>query len=121
MINKLNQYHPVTNDIEVLKKQREELNVCKSFLGFSSQLKPLREQLLAGVGVFLMQNIFSRLSYASESSTTTFDPALIERFVLVFSTCRGNTSRGCDDISFCGHDLSTRGRVFDRGQDNFRK
>jgi len=25
MIDELNQYHPITNDIEVLKKQNEEL------------------------------------------------------------------------------------------------
>jgi len=43
MIDKLNQYHPVTNDIEVLKKQRGELYVCKFLSGLSSQLKPLGE------------------------------------------------------------------------------
>ena len=46
MINKLNQYHPVTNDIEVLKKQHEK-HVYKFLSGLNSRLKPLREQLLA--------------------------------------------------------------------------
>jgi len=32
MINVINQYHPVTNDIEVLKKQRED--VWKFSLGW---------------------------------------------------------------------------------------
>ena len=31
--NELNQYHPVTNDIEVLKKQREKLYICKFLSG----------------------------------------------------------------------------------------
>ena len=33
IIDELNQYHPVTNDIEVLKKQREKLYICKFLSG----------------------------------------------------------------------------------------
>jgi len=48
IIDELNQYHPVTNDNEVLRKQGEELYVHKFLSGLSFQLKPLRRQLLVG-------------------------------------------------------------------------
>ena len=34
---------------------------------------------------------------------------------------RANTFRGCGGMFFYGHDLFTRGRVFDHGQDNSQK
>jgi len=33
MIDELNQYHPIANDIKILKKQQEELYVCKFHSG----------------------------------------------------------------------------------------
>ena len=87
MIDELNQYHPVINDIKVLKKQREELYVCKFLPGLSSQLKPLQGQLLAGEEDSLslsLQNTFSWLSQPSESFTVTSNPSPVEGSVLFF-------------------------------------
>ena len=76
MIDELNQYHLVTNNIKVLKKQREEF-ICLSF-GAQFSTQALRGRLLAGeVGISSLQNTFTQLSQASESSTT-FDPYLVE-------------------------------------------
>ena len=53
MIDELNQYRPITNDIEILKKQCEIIYACKFLSGLNSQLKPLSWQLLAGEGRIL--------------------------------------------------------------------
>jgi len=120
MIDELNQYRPITNDIEILKKQCEIIYACKFLSGLNSQLKPLSWQLLAGEGRFSLCRILSQLSQASESSTTTFDASSVEGFTLVFSTGRGNTSRGHGGMSFRGG-LFIKGRVFCRDQYNSRK
>jgi len=69
MIDELNQYQSVTNDIEVLKMQHEELYLCKFILRLNSQLKPLLGHLLAGEGgslfieYFLMTVLGFRIFY----------------------------------------------------------
>ena len=47
MIDEFNQYLSVTNDIEIFKKQREELYIC-FFRGSVLNLKTFWGQLLAG-------------------------------------------------------------------------
>ena len=47
-----------------------------------------------------MQNAFSRLSQALESSISTSDPSPVEGSTLIFSTSRGNTFRGHSCMSF---------------------
>jgi len=59
MIDKLNRYHPVTNDIEVIKKQLDELYIFKFLSELSSQLKSLRGHLLAGEEGFSLCRILS--------------------------------------------------------------
>ena len=92
MIDELNQYDPVTNDIKVLKKQHEELYVCKFLSELSSQLKPLRGQLLADEGDSLckiLSHDYLRLQNLLQQDLIP----LQLRALPWFSTNQGNTSR----------------------------
>ena len=41
MIDALNQYHPLTTDLETVRRQCEELYVCKFLSELSTTLQPL--------------------------------------------------------------------------------
>lgn len=65
MINELVQYHPLIADIDIARRQREELYVCKFLFGLSIPLQPLRGQFLTGEnGIPTLQKVFSRISQA---------------------------------------------------------
>ena len=42
MINELNQYHPLPTDLEIARRQHQELYVCKFLSGLSTTLQPHR-------------------------------------------------------------------------------
>ena len=46
-MDEINQYHPVTSDIEVLKKQREEFYVSKFLSRLHSNLQAIKSNILA--------------------------------------------------------------------------
>ena len=97
MIDKLNQYHPSTDNLDVAQKQREELYVCKSLSRLRTTLQPLHGQILIREGgIPTLQSIFSRFSQSKESSTTpraTTDTSYVEASAL-YSSFGYNSIRG---------------------------
>jgi len=105
MINELIQYHPLIADIDISRRQREELCVYKFLFGLSIPLQPLRGQFLTGEnGIPTLQKVFSRISQAEANaiiSTSSTKTLFSETSALYSFVDRGSTK---------GHGLPPRGR-----------
>ncbi|XP_059653399.1 uncharacterized protein LOC132300375 isoform X2 [Cornus florida] len=98
LLDELNQYHPLTTDLEVLKRQREEFYVSIFLAGLDPNLQSIRDHILAGGGGLpSLGNIFARLLRVSQPShgTSTVkenSAMMIPSVTPQFSKSRGHPS-----------------------------
>ena len=106
LMDELNQYHPVTNDIDVLKKQREEFYVSKFLSGLHSNLQSVKSQILAGDGsIPSLSNVYSRVVRVTTKSSSSSKPIGKENSALVTSMGHRGAFRGRGNFP-----SNTRGR-----------
>ena len=61
-MDEINQYHPLTSNIEFLKQRREEFYVSKFLSGLHSNLQAVKANILAGDGsIPSLDNVYSRV------------------------------------------------------------
>ena len=84
MIDELNQYYPVTNDIEVLKKQREDYMFVNFFQGlvlYSNQFEATYKQ---EKGRFPLCRILFMTISGFRIFYSNFNLSLVEKSALIF-------------------------------------
>ena len=110
LIDELTQYHPVTNDVDIIKKQREEFYVSKFLAGLHPTLHSVKSHILAGDGsVPSLSNVYSRiLRVTTESSTVSETPGK-DNFALATSTGNRGAFRGRGTFSHNTRDRGGRG------------
>ncbi|XP_059657703.1 uncharacterized protein LOC132304155 [Cornus florida] len=96
LLDELNQYHPLTTNPDVLKRQREEFSVSIFLAGLHPNLHNIRDQILAGDGGLpSLGNIYSRLLRVSEQSHVT-PTGVKENSAMMIPSIFPQSSRGRD-------------------------
>ena len=120
-MDELNQYHPLTNDIEVLKQQREEFYVSKFLSGLHSNLQSVWFQILAMDGsIPSLSSVYARLLRVTSDSLSISETNSKDNSAFVSSLAPRGAFRGRSAPSY-NHTHGSRGSFAPiRGRGGYR-
>ena len=74
MWEEINVYHPLTNNLETMRKQREEFKVAKFLSGLDLEFASVRNTILSSEELPSMSSAYSRLQRVSHGAPTESPP-----------------------------------------------
>ncbi|XP_058180814.1 uncharacterized protein LOC131299213 [Rhododendron vialii] len=113
----LNICEPISSDVQVMRRQRERMQVARFISGTSSTYGPVRNHLLGSRDLPSLGEVFSRIRQSSVSvSAPPPDRSALASIVFNVSSTSSSRGRGRDS-GFNGRDRNSgfSGRGFDRG------